>query len=451
MSTFEVKMLQKLQQHISNKFPFLKDAKLLIAISGGVDSVVLTQLLLKLKFDISLAHCNFRLRATESDLDEIFVKELAKKHHFNCFTKSFDTEKFALKNKQSKQLAARNLRYEWFQEIVHEHGFDYVLTAHHADDNFETFLINLTRGSGLDGFTGIPPIHKNIARPLLIFSREEIINFATENSIDWREDQSNTTTKYLRNKIRHQVVPVLKEINPSLLEGFSKTIRNLQESKQLVADRVEEIQSKILIPIQTTKGKESFQIDIQKVLALSAPKAYLFQLLKAYQFTEYDDVFNLLTAQSGKQLFSKTHVLSKDREVLMLSKIQYQEETTSYLIAESTSEIEFPIHLKIEPIFEKSNNTINSICVSKEALSFPLIIRKWKHGDIFYPKGMQGKKKLSKYFKDEKYSLLEKEQTWLLCNNDDTIIWVIGKRQDQRFAASSNQPHSIQICFTEKT
>ena len=230
-------MLLQLQQHINNKFPFLKDAKLLVAVSGGVDSMVLTQLLSILKFNISLAHCNFKLRGVESDLDATFVNEFAKKHPINCFIKSFDTKKIAAKNKQSTQIAARNLRYQWFQEMASKHGFDYILTAHHADDNLETFLINLTRGSGLDGFTGIPAIQKNIVRPLLIFSRAEIVKYATENTISWREDESNSTTKYLRNKIRHQVVPVLKEINPSLLNSFSKTIENLQESRQLVADR----------------------------------------------------------------------------------------------------------------------------------------------------------------------------------------------------------------------
>ncbi|MFQ3182851.1 MAG: tRNA(Ile)-lysidine synthase, partial [Polaribacter sp.] len=234
-------MLQKLSNIITENFPFLKDNKLLIAISGGIDSVVLTHLLSTLNFDISLAHCNFNLRGKESDVDEIFVKELAKKLTIKCFTISFETNKIARENKESTQITARNLRYGWFQEIIKEHHFDYVLTAHHADDNLETFLINLTRGSGLDGFTGIPEINGNIVRPFLKFSREEVLCFAKENNISWREDQSNASTKYVRNKMRHQVLPVLKEINPSLLETFSKTLANLQESKQLVADRIEAI------------------------------------------------------------------------------------------------------------------------------------------------------------------------------------------------------------------
>ena len=216
-------MVQKFKEHININFPFLKDKKLLIAISGGVDSVILTHLFSELNFDISLAHCNFQLREKESDLDEEFVKLLSQKTSNQIFTIKFDTEKFASKNKFSIQIAARELRYNWFQKIIKKHSFDYVLTAHHADDNLETFLINLTRGSGLDGFTGIPRINGNIVRPLLAFSREEILAYAKTNTIDWREDASNATTKYIRNKIRHKVLPVLKEINPNLLETFAKT------------------------------------------------------------------------------------------------------------------------------------------------------------------------------------------------------------------------------------
>ena len=258
-------MLLKLQQHISDNFPFLKGKKLLIAISGGVDSVVLTQLLIDLNFDISFAHCNFKLRGKESDLDALFVKEFAQKLSIPFFTTSFDTDKFARDNKQSTQIAARNLRYEWFQKICVQNNFDFVLTAHHADDNLETFLINFTRGSGLDGFTGIPEVHKNIARPLLIFSREEILNFAIENAIVWREDQSNASTKYIRNKIRHQILPVLKEINPSLLDTFAKTTKNLQESKQIIEDRIQEIKPKIFYPFGTQE-EESCEIEIREII-----------------------------------------------------------------------------------------------------------------------------------------------------------------------------------------
>lgn len=313
-------MLQKLSNIITDNFPFLEGKKLLIAISSGIDSVVLTHLLSELNFNISVAHCNFNLRGKESDLDEVFVKKMAKKLTINCFTTSFETEKIAKKKKESTQIAARNLRYTWFQEILKEYHFDYILTAHHADDNLETFLINLTRGSGLDGFTGIPEINKNIVRPFLKFSRAEIVAFAKENTISWREDQSNTATKYVRNKIRHKVLPVLKEINPSLLETFSKTLENLQESKQLIDDRITAISKELLHPLTLDGDESSFKIDVKKIKKLSNPKAYLYQLLGKYYFTEFKDVYNLLFAQSGKQVFSKTHVLLKDRNYLILSK-----------------------------------------------------------------------------------------------------------------------------------
>ena len=436
-------MLQKLSNIITENFPFLKDKRLLIAISGGIDSVVLTHLLSTLNFDISLAHCNFNLRGKESDLDEIFVKELAKKLDIKCFTTSFETDKIAKEQKESTQVTARNLRYTWFQEIIKEQHFDAVLTAHHADDNLETFLINLTRGSGLDGFTGIPEINGNIVRPFLKFSREEVLQFARENNISWREDQSNASTKYIRNKIRHKVLPVLKEINPSLLETFSKTLENLQESKQLVADRIEAVSKDIMQSLEVSKDEKSFTINIEKIQELSNPKAYLFQLLKEYHFTEFKDIYKLLSAQSGKQVFSKTHVLLKDRHFLILSERDADSDVLQvqgkiFQIAENTVEIKNPVHLTFEEVLTKSIQNKNTIYVSKEHLKFPLIVRKWQIGDYFYPSGMKGKKKISKYFKDEKLSLLEKNNTWLLCNNNGLIIWIINRRKDNRFEVKSD-------------
>ena len=421
-------MLQKFKEHININFPFLKDKKLLIAISGGVDSVVLAHLFSELNFNISLAHCNFQLREKESNLDEEFVKLLSQKTSNQIFTIKFDTEKFASKNKFSTQIAARELRYNWFQEIIKKHSFDYVLTAHHADDNLETFLINLTRGSGLDGFTGIPKINGNIVRPLLAFSREEILAYAKTNTIDWREDASNATTKYIRNKIRHKVLPVLKEINPNLLETFAKTLENLQESKQIIEDKIADISSEVI-----NSKNDVLKINIEKIIQLSNPKAYLYQLLKEYNFTEWNDVYNLLSAQSGKQIFSKTHRLIKDRAFLLLSKTVISNEKELFLIDESQSEIIHPIHLNFEVVQQKPTENKQTIYVDKDLLKYPLIVRKWQNGDYLYPQGMQGKKKLSKYFKDEKLSLLEKENTWLLCNSENEIIWVLNHRQDRSF------------------
>lgn len=438
-------MIQKFKANINQNFPFLKDKKLLIAISGGLDSVVLYQLLATLNFDISLAHCNFNLRGKESDLDEEFVYNLSQKSSNQIFIKLFDTKNYSKKNKLSTQIAARELRYTWFQELAEKHNFDYILTAHHADDNLETFLINLTRGTGLEGFTGIPKINGNIARPLLAFSREEILKYAKENNIEWREDASNASTKYTRNKIRHQVIPVLKEINPSLLSSFEKTMENLQEAQQILEDKIDDVSSTI-IETDFSTALEVTRINISKINKLSNPKAYLYQLLKNHSFTEWNDVYSLLSAQSGKQVFSKTHRLLKDRDFLILSKLDFSTALEMTLeIQKDELEITNPIHLTFEEVDQKSTEKKQIIYVDKDLLKYPLILRKWQNGEYLYPTKMQGKKKLSKFFKDDKFSLLEKENTWLLCNADNEIIWVINHRQDRRFSTKITTEKTLKI------
>nr|BFF39719.1 tRNA lysidine(34) synthetase TilS [Tenacibaculum mesophilum] len=343
-------MLQQLAKHIDEQFSFLKEKKLLIAISGGVDSVVLTHFLHQLQFNISLAHCNFQLRGKESDLDEMFVKELGKSFNIQTFTTRFNTNEYATKNKLSTQLAARELRYSWFDSLSQKNNFDYILTAHHADDNLETFLINLSRGTGLEGLTGIPPINKNIIRPLLIFSREEIVAFAKNNNIKWREDESNSETKYLRNKIRHQIVPTLKELNDSVLKNFNKTIDHLKESQQIIDDKIADITHEIV-----SKEGDLLKINIEKLLKLSNPKAYLYQLLKSYKFTEWNDVYNLIYAQSGKQILTKFYTLLKDRDFLLLLRTNEKSsfEKEYFIIREENKEITAPIKLQLKKVLKK--------------------------------------------------------------------------------------------------
>lgn len=439
-------MLNEFLQHITKELPFLKDKKLLIAISGGIDSVVLTHLFYELEYSISLAHCNFRLRGKESDGDEAFVEDLAKKLDIPVFIKKFDTLQFASEEKLSVQLAARKLRYDWFNELLHQKQYDYLLTAHHADDAVETFLINLSRGTGLDGLTGIPKQNGKIIRPLLPFSREQIEKYAKEQNIDWREDSTNEETKYLRNKIRHKIIPILKELNPNFLNGFSKTQDNLQGIRVIADDRIEEVSKDV---ISESADKSVIQFNIEKLKELSNPKAYLFEMLKKYGFTEWNDVENLLNTQSGKYVYSNSHKLLKDRGFLLLSKIIDSISEAVFFIEKDnlflkTEKIALKITEIDKPISSLKALPSTSILIDKDLLKFPLIVRKWKEGDYFYPFGMKGKKKISKYFKDQKISNFEKENSWLLCSEND-IVWVVGQRSDDRFKITDKTKHIVQI------
>jgi len=421
-------LLENIEKHIAENLPFLQQQKLLIAISGGLDSVVLAQLLHLLGYDIAFAHCNFQLRGIESDEDELFVEQLAKKLHVEVYTKKFDTEVYANEQKESIQMAARSLRYEWFQELAATFQYDYILTAHHTDDALETFLINVSRGTGIDGLTGIPEKNGNIIRPLLPFTRSDIKKYAESNQIAWREDSSNAATKYIRNKIRHDIVPLLKELHPTFTENFQATQTHLQESKLIINSSIEKFRKKVIK--KTVDGNLS--INIKKIQESSHPKAYLFELLRSYGFTAWNDILSLLDGQSGKQIISATHRLIRNREYLLL-------------LFEETTTITNPINLQLEVVSTITTTGNTVLYVDKELLKFPLIVRKWKNGDYFYPFGMKGKKKLSKYFKDEKYSLIDKENQWLLCN-EEQIVWVIGKRSDNRYKLT--QPTNTIIKFT---
>ncbi len=439
-------MLSLFQKHLDFNFPFLKDKKLLIAISGGIDSVVLTHLMHQLNLNFSLCHCNFQLRGEESDGDENFVKQLGKEMGRTFHSTKFDTESYANENKLSTQVAARELRYQWFHELLDTYQYDYVLTAHNTNDNLETFLINLTRGSGLDGFTGIPTVNQKIVRPLLEFSRNDIMMFAIKNGITWREDHSNATVKYVRNKIRHKIVPTLEEINPHILDTFRKTLEHLNQSQEIIRDRIEEVSKETL-----TTEENRILIDIRKIDTLQNKKAYLYQMLHPYGFTEWDDVFHLLSAQSGKQVFSKTHRLLKDRSSLVLIPIQDSSSSeSSFSIHEEVSKISTPIALEFQEYQPKNVHDKNTILVDKGLLHYPLSLRKWKHGDVFSPTGMKGVKKVAKLFKDKKLSLIEKEQIWLLTDARDQIVWIVGIRQDRRFLVSDTTTEKIQISLKTK-
>jgi len=406
-------MLTKFQHHIEQNFSQLKGKKLLIAVSGGVDSMVLLDLFYKLRFDICVVHCNFQLRGKESDGDELFVQVKSKKLKVKSYFIRFDTEKYSKENKLSIQIAARKLRYNWFQVLLSENQLDYLVTAHHLDDNVETFLINFTRGTGLEGLTGIPTQNGNIIRPLLPFSREEIENYALENKIQWREDSSNTSDKYFRNKLRHDIVPLLKELNTGFLDSFQNTLHHLQQAESLVNDASKLVYEKVVLV-----KENQLEIQLKPLLTFQNYKSYLYQWLKEYRFSAWNDIYDLVEAQSGKQVFSNTHVLLKDRNKLILSERKAASKTEVYFIDSIESKVNIPLKLSFCKVLNISEINSNCIFVDEDKIKFPLTIRKWQEGDAFYPLGMTGKKKLSKYFKDEKYSLLDKENQWLLCSAD---------------------------------
>ena len=437
-------------KHITTTFPHLKDKKLLIAISGGLDSVVLTELLHQLDYSISLAHCNFQLRDTDSNQDEIFVNAMANRLQRTIYTTHFDTKSIAKKEKLSIQMAARKLRYDWFNTLLSEHNFDFLLTAHHADDNLETFLINLTRGTGLDGLIGIPEKNNHTLRPLLPFCRNQIEHYAVEHNLTWREDSSNNHTKYLRNKLRHDVIPALKEANPKVLDAFSTTIQHLKQTQQIVLEAVEEKKKNIII--SSTDG--TLKLDIKALQKLKYIKAYLYNFLKEYNFTAWNDINSLLEARTGKVIYSNTHRIIKNRDSILITPLPH-EENNIYRINEigehhfpqfSLNIRKFHENFKVSSPFEKTLKATSGVFCDADKLKFPLTLRKYQKGDYFQPFGMQGKKKLSKYLKDEKVSLPEKENVWVLIS-DQTIVWVINYRLDDKFKISDRTKTVVKLDY----
>lgn len=440
MNLLNLNMLEKFQNHIIQNFDFLIGKRLLLATSGGLDSMIMVDLFHKLSFDIAIAHCNFQLRGIESFEDQKFVQNYADANEIDVFITQFDTTTFAKDFKLSIQVAARELRYSWFYELLETKNYDYILTAHHADDNLETFIINLIRGTGIEGLTGIPVQNGNIIRPLLIFSRQEIEHYAKENTMEWREDSSNTSDKYLRNKIRHNVVPVLKELNPEFLSSFLKTQAYLHESKAMAED------ASILVYQQVAEEKgEEIHFNLNKLKKLPNYKSYLYEWLNEFKFSAWEDIYDLVDGQSGKQVFSDGFRLLKDRDSLILCPINSEDEIEEYYIFKDQKEINVPLNLSFLKVTDTSLVSNTTIFVDEDKLWFPLVLRRWKHGDKFQPTGMDGKsKKVSKFFKDNKLSLIEKENSWILCS-ENQIVWIVGFRQDERFKVGNRTKKTLKI------
>jgi tRNA(Ile)-lysidine synthase len=433
-------MLQKFQNHLLHNFQFLRGKKVLLATSGGKDSMVMVHLLQHLDYEIGIAHCNFQLRGIESFDDQHFVKQYAVANNIPVFITQFDTKAFSEDYKISTQVAARELRYNWFYELLETEKYDYILTAHHADDNLETFLINLSRGTGLEGLIGIPEQNEKVVRPLLAFSQEEIEDYASVNGIQWREDSSNASDKYLRNKIRHHVVPLLKELNPNFLLSFHKTQGYLQQAQDMVDDAAIMVYQQV-----AQQDGDTIYFDLQQLQKLPNYKSYLYQWLNEFGFKAWDDIYDLVDSQSGKCVYSSEYRLLKDRDSLLLSRLNEEDEIQEYSILENQKEVNIPLNLSFCKVADISIGSNKTIFVDADKIHYPLVLRHWNEGDHFQPFGMDGKsKKISKLFKDEKLSLIEKESKWLLCSNTE-IVWVIGLRQDERFRIDNTTKNILKI------
>jgi len=425
------------------------DARFLLALSGGIDSMVLSDILFKNKCDFTIAHCNFKLRGEESNEDEKFVLHYAKKNKIPVFIKKFNTYDYAEEQHVSIQEAARELRYSFFKKIAKEKNLDYILTAHNLDDRIETFFINFLRGSGLKGLASIPEKNGNIIRPLLSVSREEIVSYATKEDIAYREDSSNKETKYLRNQFRHLILPNFKNLDKDYQRGFSKSIDYLNQAKDFYEESLQNKFSSL-----TKKKNTSVFINILLLLKEQNAQILLFEMLSKYHFndTQSNDVYRLISAfssESGKRFFSSTHRLIIDRdEIIIKEKATIQEE---FIIDNIQASFLFN-ERKI--IFKKTKSVIafntisnNEMYVDIDKLSLPLKIRKWQKGDRFHPYGIFGSKLISDYFIDKKFSLFQKEETYLLCNADNSIIWIINHHADRRFKIDKKTKRILQLIY----
>ncbi len=437
-------MLDQFKQHIAQKFPEIFNGKTLLAVSGGVDSMVLLHLYFALKLDFAVAHCNFQLRGTESDLDEKLVADFCIKNNIPFFVERFDTMQIVEARKLSIQIAARELRYNWFKQICIDQNYQFIATAHHLDDQAETFLINFTRGTGIDGLVGIPEKNENIIRPLLSFSREDILKYAIENEIAWREDQSNASTKYLRNKMRHLVLPVLKEENAEFLKSFQNTLNHLKQTQLLANDAVAFFEKDCVKMID-----DQLEIDLEKAQNFNNNKIYLLQVLKRYGFTSADEIKKICSSEAGKVLKNDQYTILKDRKKLII----FEEKSISnniFYIKSKDDVLNLPLFMNISEVeTEEFNTDKRTIFVNSNLLKWPLVLRRKQTGDCFQPFGMNGIKKVSKFFKDEKLSKIQKDNTWILENGDGKIIWIVGLRADDRFKITSNNQQNYKITLNQ--
>ncbi len=446
------------------KFSFInKETDFLLAVSGGADSVVLTNLFFKAGKAFTIVHCNFNLRGAESDRDEMFVRSLGEKYNCPVIVKSFNTRQYATEKKQGTQEAARNLRYTWFIELLNEkhlkqnddasHKADrWLCTAHHADDNIETLLINFFRGTGILGLTGIPEtdIKRKILRPVLFATHSAILEYAQNNQLKWVEDSSNATENYTRNFLRHSVIPVLEKNFGSIKENLLNNIQRFSDAQVLYQQAIENHRRNLLVSVQ-----QEFHIPILKLLKSSPVETIVFEIISTFNFSpaQVPEVLKLCTANTGSYMASTTHRIIKNRKWLIIAPL-LNAELSIVVINENENAVDFyggKLEIKKMDKLPENYPTVKSniAFLDATAFTFPLIIRKWKTGDYFYPLGMQKKKKLSRFFIDQKLSATQKEKIWVV-ESDKKILWVVGYRIDDRFKLKPSSQHILQLTFHEK-
>ncbi|MFC1223835.1 tRNA lysidine(34) synthetase TilS [Pedobacter sp. BG31] len=423
--------LSQFQDFIEQQKLFVQGNRILLAVSGGKDSVLMLHLFKAIGVDIGVAHCNFNLRADEAQRDESFVALLAKNFELPFYVTHFDTKKYAAENKISTQMAARELRYNWFEEIRRTAGYDYTALAQHQNDAVETLLINLTRGTGISGLHGILPKRDLLIRPLLFLNRQQIDEIVRVNNIDFVEDSSNASTKYTRNKIRLEVVPHLQAINPNLEKTFVENIERFAELETFLTIQVQKLAHEIL-----DKRNDGIYISLAEIFRLNPQKLLLYELLKPFNFSEnvVHEIIAGLKALSGTHFFSTTHqaIINRNDLVIVEKSVSV---TANQFIHPTTENIAFG-NVEISLVFTrevKFEVNLNKAFINADKLIFPLVLRNWQNGDKFIPLGMRNPKKVSDYFIDEKVPLHLKKVTPILVNGNGEIIWIAGMRPDNRY------------------
>lgn len=422
------------------------DAPVLVGFSGGADSVALLSILVQLGYSCIALHCNFHLRGDESARDEQFAEETARSLGVAFHKIDFDTAMYARERHLSIEMAARELRYHWFEEVRQRVGAQAIAVAHHRDDSVETVLLNLVRGTGIRGMGGIRPKNGYVVRPLLTISRTDILAWLEEQHLSYVTDSTNLSDAYTRNFIRLRVLPLLEELNPSVRAAITRTADHLAETEAIYLHVVEEARRQLV--------EEGGRISIARLMDYPSPATILYELMKPYGFTRQvvDDLFHSLTKESGKMFYSSDYRLLKDREYLLLSPVRTDEIQEYSFGSDGVFEDLWrgPVELSFQKIVINNDfNIRKDKCIAYfdyDKLSFPLILRRWREGDWFIPFGMKGRKKLSDYFSDHKFSRIDKEQTWLLCSGQN-VLWIVGERSDNRFRIDNTTKSVLVVNF----